>query len=87
MTERQGIEKEVDGQSHEVTMTSRINFIDLAGSERIASVNSVGDRREEGLTINQSLLTLGRVITALAEQTFVPYRYVVIALFPFIYAP
>lgn len=41
----------------------------------MASVNSTGERREEGLTINQSLLTLGRVITALAEHNFVPYRY------------
>lgn len=53
---------------------SRINFIDLAGSERVASCQATGDRREEGLTINQSLLSLGRVITALAEQKFVPYR-------------
>ncbi|XP_057378906.1 kinesin-like protein KIF14 [Daphnia carinata] len=64
----------LDGKSHEVRKQSRINFIDLAGSERVASCHAVGDRREEGLTINQSLLTLGRVITALAEQKFVPYR-------------
>ena len=70
-----GHEEKVDGQSHEIRRQSRINFIDLAGSERVASVNSIGERREEGLNINQSLLTLGRVITALAEQTFVPYRY------------
>lgn len=70
-----GYDEKVDGQSHEIRRESRINFIDLAGSERVASVNSTGERREEGLTINQSLLTLGRVITALAEQTFVPYRY------------
>lgn len=70
-----GHEEKVDGQSHEIHRQSRINFIDLAGSERVASVNSIGERREEGLNINQSLLTLGRVITALAEQTFVPYRY------------
>jgi hypothetical protein len=69
-----GHEEKLDGQSHEIRRESRINFIDLAGSERVASVNSTGERREEGLTINQSLLTLGRVITALAEQTFVPYR-------------
>lgn len=61
---------------HEVRVQSRINFIDLAGSERVAGMNSVGERREEGLTINQSLLTLGRVIAALAEQSFVPYRLV-----------
>jgi kinesin family protein 14 len=65
----------LDGKLHEVRKQSRINFIDLAGSERVASCHSIGDRREEGLTINQSLLTLGRVITALAEQNFVPYRY------------
>lgn len=70
----QGQEEKLGGKSHEVRKQSRINFIDLAGSERVASTHSVGERREEGLTINQSLLTLGRVITALAEQSFVPYR-------------
>lgn len=74
ITLAQSHEEKVDGQSHEIRRQSRINFIDLAGSERVASVNSIGERREEGLNINQSLLTLGRVITALAEQTFVPYR-------------
>lgn len=69
-----GQEEKLDGKTHQVRKQSRINFIDLAGSERVASCQSVGDRREEGLTINQSLLTLGRVITALAEQNFVPYR-------------
>jgi hypothetical protein len=54
---------------------SRINFIDLAGSERLASTSTTGVRREESLAINLSLLTLGKVITALAAKDFAPYRY------------
>jgi hypothetical protein len=46
----------------------------LAGSERLASTSSTGVRREESLAINLSLLTLGKVITALAEKNFAPYR-------------
>lgn len=53
---------------------NRVGSTDLAGSERVAFTHSVGKRREEGLTINQSLLTPGRVITVFEGQSFVPYR-------------
>ncbi|CAN9500961.1 unnamed protein product [Ophioblennius macclurei] len=69
----------VAGQQHCHCVTSRINLVDLAGSERSYwPANS--DRFREGKNINKSLLTLGKVISALSEQTlnketaFVPYR-------------
>jgi hypothetical protein len=61
-----------DGQFQAAAMVrkqSRINFIDLAGSERLTSTSTTGVRREESLAINLSLFTLGKVITALAEKT------------------
>ncbi|NWX83880.1 KIF14 protein, partial [Nothoprocta pentlandii] len=61
-------------------ITSHINLIDLAGSERCSATQTVGERLKEGVSINKSLLTLGKVISALSEQsqngkkTFIPYR-------------
>ncbi|CAG9812172.1 unnamed protein product [Chironomus riparius] len=53
-----------------------INLVDLAGSENISKAgNEKGIRTRESVNINQSLLTLGRVITALVERApHVPYR-------------
>jgi hypothetical protein len=48
---------------------SRISFVDLAGSERINSTKNTGVRLKEGVNINKSLTTLGKVISALAEQS------------------
>lgn len=54
--------------------------MDLAGSERADSTGAVGDRLKEGSAINQSLSTLGNVISALADvsmgkkKVLVPYR-------------
>ncbi|CAH1762191.1 4166_t:CDS:10 [Entrophospora sp. SA101] len=66
---------------------SRISLVDLAGSERANSTGATGARLKEGANINKSLTTLGKVISALAEQSsgggkkgskkgdsFVPYR-------------
>ncbi len=51
--------------------------VDLAGSENIGRSGAVDKRAREAGNINQSLLTLGRVITALVERTpHVPYRLV-----------
>lgn len=57
----------VQGQQA-MTKTSVINLVDLAGSERAASTGAAGDRLKEGAAINQSLSTLGNVISALADQ-------------------
>ncbi|SAL98373.1 hypothetical protein [Absidia glauca] len=52
--------------------TSRLNLIDLAGSEKVATNT---ERRQEGAFINKSLLTLGKVITHLnAGAKHIPYR-------------
>lgn len=58
---------------------SRLNLIDLAGSERQKDTNTEGSRLREAGNINKSLSTLGNVITALVSvangrQRHVPYR-------------
>ncbi|EFA85017.1 kinesin-3 [Heterostelium album PN500] len=66
-----------------IDRVSKISLVDLAGSERAASTGATGVRLKEGANINKSLSTLGKVISALAEnssttnpkkQVFVPYR-------------
>ncbi|XP_065167719.1 kinesin-like protein Klp98A isoform X2 [Atheta coriaria] len=63
---------------------SKIHLVDLAGSERADSTGATGQRLKEGAHINKSLVTLGSVISALAELSadnnsqkkavFIPYR-------------
>ena len=50
--------------------------MDLAGSEKVSKTGVEGERLKEGCNINKSLLTLGSVISALAEKSskHVPYR-------------
>nr|XP_061794485.1 kinesin-like protein KIF16B [Nerophis lumbriciformis] len=65
-------------------MLSKIHLVDLAGSERANVTHTSGIRLKEGANINKSLVTLGNVISALAElsvgqpttkrATFIPYR-------------
>ena len=53
----------------------KLNLVDLAGSENIGRSGAKNERRREAGAINQSLLTLGRVITALTEKSpHIPYR-------------
>lgn len=67
-------ENGIDGE--ELLKIGKLNLVDLAGSENITkSGNEKGIRTRETVNINQSLLTLGRVITALVERTpHIPYR-------------
>ncbi|XP_063222786.1 kinesin-like protein Klp98A isoform X2 [Bacillus rossius redtenbacheri] len=62
---------------------SKIHLVDLAGSERADTSGATGQRLMEGAHINKSLVTLGSVISALAELSsatrgqrlvFIPYR-------------
>lgn len=46
---------------------SRLYFIDLAGSEKIAKTLVQGKQLDEAKNINKSLTTLGLVINALVE--------------------
>ncbi|XP_011304411.1 kinesin-like protein KIF14 [Fopius arisanus] len=68
------------GSTGEPSRRSKINLVDLAGSERLSQTCASGERLREGVSINKSLLTLGKVIASLAESTsnrkrgFVPYR-------------
>uniref|UniRef100_A0A8C3SNP3 Kinesin-like protein KIF14 n=1 Tax=Chelydra serpentina TaxID=8475 RepID=A0A8C3SNP3_CHESE len=70
----------VEEEEHDHRITSRINLIDLAGSERCSPTQTSEERLKEGVSINKSLLTLGKVISALSEQSqnrkraFIPYR-------------
>lgn len=68
--------------SHEsgskTSLVSKFHFVDLAGSERLKRTNAEGDRKKEGISINQGLLALGNVISALGDETrkaaHIPYR-------------
>uniref|UniRef100_A0A672HTA3 Kinesin-like protein KIF16B n=1 Tax=Salarias fasciatus TaxID=181472 RepID=A0A672HTA3_SALFA len=66
---------------------SKIHLVDLAGSERADATGATGVRLKEGGNINKSLVTLGNVISSLADMAqdsvntnlkkksvFVPYR-------------
>ena len=46
-----------------------MSLVDLAGSERAESTGAKGTRLKEGANINKSLTTLGKVISALAENS------------------
>ncbi|XP_076439721.1 kinesin-like protein KIF11 isoform X2 [Babylonia areolata] len=66
-------ENTVDGE--ELLKTGKLYLVDLAGSENIGRSGAVDKRAREAGNINQSLLTLGRVITALVEHApHIPYR-------------
>lgn len=66
---------------NELFKVSKINLADLAGSENINRSGAVNQRAKEAGLINQSLLTLGRVINSLSEKStlsssvsHIPYR-------------
>lgn len=67
--------KEYNLEGEEVVRHGQLNLVDLAGSECIGRSGAKNDRAREAGSINQSLLTLGRVITALVDHhPHVPYR-------------
>ncbi|XP_013225759.2 kinesin-like protein KIF9 isoform X1 [Columba livia] len=57
-------------------VTSKINLIDLAGSERLSKTGSEGQVLKEAAYINKSLLFLEQIVIALADpkRDHVPFR-------------
>mmetsp|Transcript_20312 Transcript_20312/g.72302 ORF Transcript_20312/g.72302 Transcript_20312/m.72302 type:complete len:1002 (+) Transcript_20312:38-3043(+) len=62
----------------DLVVNGQLNLVDLAGSECVGRSGAKDVRAREAGNINQSLLTLGRVITALVtasgDSKYVPYR-------------
>ena len=59
----------------ELFRVSKMNLVDLAGSENIHKSGAINQRAKETCSINQSLLTLGRVINSLADhRSRIPFR-------------
>ena len=61
-------------------ITGKMQLVDLAGSEKVSQTGNVGKHFKESVLINQSLLSLRKIILTLADnrykeaKTFVPYR-------------
>ncbi|KAK9815081.1 hypothetical protein WJX73_007163 [Symbiochloris irregularis] len=70
------------GEDNECARFGKISFVDLAGSERVKDTHTTGEMLKETTSINRSLFTLGKVISALAEREaggpsavpHIPYR-------------
>ena len=66
-------QQSIDGD--DMLKIGKLNLVDLAGSENIGRSGAVDKRAKEAGQINQSLLSLGRVITCLVDRApHVPYR-------------
>ncbi|EFA81685.1 kinesin family member 13 [Heterostelium album PN500] len=67
--------KETTLGGEDLIKIGKLNLVDLAGSEN-AQKSGTSERMREAAVINQSLLTLGRVITALTSDSnsHIPYR-------------
>ncbi|KXS09225.1 kinesin-domain-containing protein [Gonapodya prolifera JEL478] len=67
--------KEATPEGEDLLKVGKLNLVDLAGSENIGRSGAENKRAREAGMINQSLLTLGRVINALVDKSpHVPYR-------------
>lgn len=67
--------REVSANGDVIFRIGKLNLVDLAGSENGKNSGSEHLRAREAANINRSLLTLGRVINSLVENTpHVPYR-------------
>lgn len=64
-----------DTEKNGAVRVSTLNLVDLAGSESVRHTGATGERQKEGGIINQSLLTLSRVIGSLGQNaTHVNFR-------------
>ncbi|ORY82515.1 P-loop containing nucleoside triphosphate hydrolase protein [Protomyces lactucae-debilis] len=67
------IKQTTDGE--DMLRVGKLNLVDLAGSENVGRSGAENKRAREAGMINQSLLTLGRVINALVDRSqHIPYR-------------
>lgn len=67
--------KEKTNMGDDLLKVGKLNLVDLAGSENIGRSGAENKRAREAGMINQSLLTLGRVINSLVDKAqHVPYR-------------
>ncbi|RKP07732.1 kinesin motor domain-containing protein [Thamnocephalis sphaerospora] len=67
--------KEASSDGEDLLKVGKLNLVDLAGSESIGRSGAENKRAREAGMINQSLLTLGRVINALVDKSpHIPYR-------------
>lgn len=55
-------------KSSKIKLSFKVNFIDLAGSERITKSGVTGERFKESVSINSGLLALSKVIMALSDR-------------------
>ncbi|GMK55648.1 hypothetical protein CspeluHIS016_0207040 [Cutaneotrichosporon spelunceum] len=65
-----------DKTGEDMLRIGKFNLVDLAGSEAVGRSMAQGAQRREAGMINQSLLSLGRVINALVDKSaqHIPYR-------------
>jgi kinesin family protein 11 len=73
--------KETNPEGEDLLKVGKLNLVDLAGSENIgrSGADAKAERKAEAGMINKSLLTLGRVITALTDNSpHIPYRQVLL---------
>ncbi|KAJ3115989.1 kinesin motor protein cin8 [Physocladia obscura] len=67
--------KETTPDGEDLLKVGKLNLVDLAGSENVGRSGAEKGRAKEAGMINQSLLTLGRVINSLVEKGLhIPYR-------------
>merc|ERR1719221_1408035 len=65
----------IDERGLNIERVGQLSLVDLAGCECLKRSGALGSTARESATINQSLLTLGRVITSLVQSSpHVPYR-------------
>ncbi|OMJ26006.1 putative kinesin-related protein [Smittium culicis] len=68
-------EKNLSKAGEDLIKIGKLNLVDLAGSENIGRSGAEQRRAREAGMINQSLLTLGRVINSLVDRSpHIPYR-------------
>jgi kinesin family member 11 len=69
--------KEIGSKGEDLLKVGKMNLVDLAGSENVGRSGAEKGRAREAGMINQSLLTLGRVINGLVDRSpHIPYRSV-----------